>query len=135
MKYKIFSLLFFFSIAFCENYSVLSLSSAIVDHCLLITDEKLNDITSEKGGWASVDYRTFCTLLDENTDSIMIPGGSGVNVIKGLAHLGEKCAVIGKIGNDKKGKYYQDYMEELGITSLLKVENLPHWPSYLFHHS
>jgi len=125
MIYKVCSLIFFFSIAFCENYSVLSLSSAIVDHCLLISDEDLNDITSEKGGWAPVDYRTFCALLDENPDSIMIPGGSGVNVIKGLAHLGEKCAVIGKIGNDKKGEYYQNYMKGLGITSLLKVENLP----------
>lgn len=54
----------------------------------------------------------------------IMPEGSGVNVIKGLTKLGEKCGVVGRVGSDAKGAYYIDQMNELGITPHLTCGEL-----------
>ncbi len=105
---------------------VLSLSAAIVDHLVFVENEELFGITQEKGGWASIDYETFCNYLKviEGRTS-MCPGGSGVNVIKGLSRLGNKCAVVGKIGPDKMGDYFIEQLSRKGIMLFLEKGVLP----------
>ncbi len=109
-----------------KEYKVLSLSSAIIDHYFFITDEQLKSMTNEKGGWAPIDYATLTFILDKNQGiSKMVPGGSGANVIKGMARLGEKCAIIGKIGADEKGEYYSKKLREGDIVPLFEKGTLP----------
>lgn len=107
---------------------VLSLGAAIVDHFFLISDEQLRTITSEKGTWAPIDYLTLCGILEKNANtgsSRMMPGGSGVNVIKGLAQLKHRCAVVGKIGNDEKKDFFLRRMRKLGIETHFTEGKLP----------
>ncbi|MCB1109974.1 MAG: adenosine kinase [Chlamydiia bacterium] len=109
-----------------SDYQVVTLSAAIIDHYFFITDDQLRLMTNEKGGWAPIDYPTLSSILEKNKGvSKMVPGGSGANVIKGLSHLGEKCAIIGKVGSDDKGEYYWKKMQEIGITPLLEKGPLP----------
>jgi len=109
-----------------KEYGVVGLSAAIIDHYFFITDEQLESMTSEKGGWAPIDYPTLSSILEKNKGTAkMIPGGSGVNVIKGLRQLGQECAVIGKIGSDDKGEYYVQKIKDLGIVPLLARGDLP----------
>jgi len=109
-----------------KEYGVVGLSAAIIDHYFFITDEQLRSMTSEKGGWAPIDYPTLSSILKKNKSAAkMIPGGSGANVIKGMCQLGQKCAVIGKVGSDDKGEYYTQKMKDLGITPLLAKGDLP----------
>lgn len=109
-----------------ESYSVLSLSSAIIDHFFLISEERLKSVTNEKGSWAPIDYRTLRSILDQNQNiSKMVSGGSGANVIKGLSHLGTRCALVGKIGSDDKGEFYQNTLKKLRIVSFLEKGALP----------
>lgn len=109
-----------------QGHSVLGLSSAIMDHFFMISDAELELITNEKGSWTPIDYPTLCSILDKNPDaSKMTPGGSGANVIKGLAQLGEQCALIGKIGGDDKGEYYSKVMRSLGVGTYLQKGNKP----------
>lgn len=109
-----------------KEYQVLGLSAAIIDHYFFVTDEQLQAMSQEKGGWAPIDYSTLASILVKNKGATkMVPGGSGANVIKGLSHLGEKCAMIGKIGSDDKGEYYLNKMKELGVTPLLRKGTLP----------
>jgi sugar/nucleoside kinase (ribokinase family) len=109
-----------------KEYGVVGLSAAIIDHYFFITDEQLRSMTSEKGGWAPIDYPTLSSILKKNKSAAkMIPGGSGANVIKGMCQLGQKCAVIGKVGSDDKGEYYMQKMKDLGITPLLAKGDLP----------
>lgn len=116
------------SITLCakQKYDVLSLSSAIVDHCFLVSDEELLSITKDKGGWAPIDYPVLQAVLEKNyTRKKMATGGSGVNVMKGLAHFGHTCAVIGKIGSDDIGSYFSNVMQQMGIFSFLEQGPLP----------
>lgn len=55
----------------------------------------------------------------------MVTGGSGANVIKGLAQLGTPCAIVGKVGNNEKGKYYIKKLKNWGITPLFEKGSLP----------
>ncbi|MBF5059537.1 adenosine kinase [Candidatus Neptunochlamydia vexilliferae] len=134
MRYIFFLLLFLQSILLGESYDpnapkeygVLGLTGAIIDHYFFITNEELKAMAEEKGSWAPIDYPTLCSLLNKNKGAAqMAPGGSGSNVIKGLAQLGQKCAIVGKVGNDDKGKYYSKKMKELGVVPLLEEGALP----------
>ncbi|MCB1072655.1 MAG: adenosine kinase [Chlamydiales bacterium] len=109
-----------------DDYEVLTLSAAIMDHYFDITEEQLKLITNEKGGWAPIDRATLTSILSKSeTVSKMVPGGSGANVSKGLAQLGEKCALIGKVGDDDKGEYYTKKLQDYGVISLFKKGTLP----------
>jgi len=109
-----------------KEYSVLSLSAAIIDHFFLISDEQLREVTNEKGSWAPIDYPTLCSILDHNQGaSKMLPGGSGANVMKGLAQLGERCAIVGKVGSDDKGEYYIKSMNAIGVGTYVERGSLP----------
>lgn len=109
-----------------KEYSVLSLSAAIIDHFFIISEDQLRSVTNEKGSWAPIDYPTLCSILDRNQGaSKMVPGGSGANVMKGLAQLGEKCAIVGKVGSDEKGEYYIKAINDLGVGAFLERGSLP----------
>ncbi|MCB1107844.1 MAG: adenosine kinase [Chlamydiia bacterium] len=109
-----------------KEYDVIALGAAIVDHFFFITKEEQKSIRGEKGEWAPIDFQTLSSILEKNQGvAKTISGGSGANVLKGLAQLGKKCAIIGKVGSDEKGEYYVKKMEELGIVSFLQKGSLP----------
>jgi len=109
-----------------KEYKILSLSAAIIDHFFRVDEEELLKVTSEKGGWAPIDFPTLTAMLNQTKGaSRTVPGGSGANVMKGLAQLGEKCAIVGKVGSDDKGEYYIKRMNELGVGTYLERGTLP----------
>lgn len=113
-------------IASKRNPEVLSLSAAMVDHLFMVSEQELKTITNETGTWAPIDYPTLCGILESNPSvSKMVPGGSGVNVLKGLAQLNHACSVIGKIGSDEKGEFVLRGLKKLGIETLFQKGNLP----------
>ncbi|MCK4934097.1 MAG: adenosine kinase [Simkaniaceae bacterium] len=122
------ALLLILSIHLCatNDYKVLGLSSAFIDHLVLVDDETLNSITHKKGSWMQVELSTIENILSKSAFTPQtVPGGSGINVIKGLAKLGESCAVIGRVGSDSAGVFFVEKLQELGITSHLSSNNLP----------
>ena len=105
---------------------VLSLCSAMVDHFFLISEEQMHLFMLEKGTWAPIDYPTLCSILKNNPNaSRMLPGGSGVNVIKGLAQLNHRCAALGKIGSDEKGEFFLRSLRKLGIATYMQEDKIP----------
>ncbi|MCP5505899.1 MAG: adenosine kinase [Chlamydiales bacterium] len=125
----------FFPFSLCSNqctpnepydYEVLTLSAAIVDHYFFISENELKAVSTEKGGWAPIDYSTLKAIMEQGINvSKMVTGGSGANVIKGMAQLGDKCGIVGKVGDDEKGKYYAKKLKDLGITPLFEKGSLP----------
>lgn len=106
-----------------EQLEVLSLSAAIIDHIIFIKDEELKEFASEKGSWQPIDHPTLCNYLSRfRGEKRMSPGGSGVNVLKGLAHLGHRTAVVGKVGSDDMGQYVIEELKKKGITPFFKKE-------------
>jgi sugar/nucleoside kinase (ribokinase family) len=109
-----------------NKYQILSLSAAIIDHLVFVEEDQLPSLANEKGGWAPIDYETLCMYLDIIKEkSYTSPGGSGVNVLKGLSQLGHKCAVVGKVGSDEMGDHFIRELEKKGIASFLERGALP----------
>ena len=99
-----------------DENEIVTLTSPIIDHCFLVEDSVLKQMEATKGGWAPVSYKGAKDIIKwlPGTPKIL-PGGSGVNVMKGLAKLGHSCSVLGKIGNDKNGEEFTKHLEEQRI--------------------
>lgn len=102
-----------------HGYQILGVGAPIVDQILLVSEEYLKTIPGLKGGMEVVDYPTLTKIIRESGSTpVFIPGGSGANVIRGLANLGRKCALVGKVGNDEIGKHLLHTIRDLGIQPL-----------------
>ncbi len=105
---------------------VLGIGAPIIDHITYVSDEQIANLSGRKGGMETVDRETFLTLLQElNSKSETIPGGCCANTVRGLAHLGQKCALFGKIGSDDIGKYLLQKLQELKIKSFYSTTDTP----------
>ncbi len=105
---------------------VLGIGSPFWDYILRVSETFLDSNTKVKGGVEMIDATTFRRLIDKaETPVTLIAGGSCANVIKGLAHLGHSCALLGKVGSDEAGKIYIKRMRELGIVPLLIPAQAP----------
>lgn len=95
---------------------VLGIGSPLIDHIIPVSDEYLKSIPGSKGGMEGVDYPTFQKILKQaGPRARLTSGGSGANTIKGLANLGHRCALVGKIGLDEAGETFKKSIEALGI--------------------
>lgn len=101
------------------DYEILGLGAPFVDQIIHVSEDYLAKVTNRKGGTQNADYHVLNKIIEESkTTSVIINGGSCANTIKGLAHLGRKCALVGKIGEDPLGKQYLQSLQQLGIRSL-----------------
>ena len=88
---------------------VLSLGDTIIDHVIFVEEDFLSRIPGKKGGSELVDNLTFNKILQESGKTpIRCAGGSAINMLKGLSRFGHKCAVMGKIGDDPEGEFFND---------------------------
>ncbi|MCH9631376.1 MAG: putative sugar kinase YdjH [Chlamydiia bacterium] len=110
-----------------ENYDILGLGSAFIDYILKVNDEELEEMKYDKGTWAPIEYTSLRTILKEKDTKLIntTGGGSSANVIKGLAKLGQRCAVLGKIGADEQGSFYLKSLKNIEITPFLHQGSLP----------
>ncbi len=109
-----------------KNYEILGIGNPFMDYILHVSEDFLQTVTSIKGGVELIEHDHFQKLIkDSGKIPKLIAGGSGTNAIKGLAHLGEKCALVGKIGSDEAGETFRESMTELGITPLYEKSTTP----------
>lgn len=110
----------------CE---ILGIGNPIIDHVLHVDDKFMDTIPGQRGGMVPVDYKTFEEILlkaaEFNFFPISVAGGSCSNTLKGLAHLGYRSGLIGMIGKDAWARKYVSAIQELGITPLFQVSDLP----------
>lgn len=95
---------------------ILGVGAPILDHLLYVSEEYLDTIPGEKGGMEVVGYEEMVKIIEGSGYAPeQVAGGSCANVIKGLASLGHKCVVTGKIGEDSIGELIKEHMEDLNI--------------------
>lgn len=103
-----------------KKYDVLGVGSPFVDHIIEVQEEFLAEIPGAKGGMVAVDYETLSAIIKKSAvEPVLLVGGSGANTIRGLAHFGHQCALVGKIGRDVAGKKFLERLSALKITSCL----------------
>lgn len=87
---------------------VAAIGSALVDLCLLESDDFLVKSGAQKGGMVLVDKDFISTLVSTSQNKpTIVPGGSACNTILGIGKLGGKARFIGKKGADDFGTLFE----------------------------
>ena len=102
-----------------QEIRVLGIGSPCVDQIFTVEEDYLKVIEIKKGGSAQVDYEKLKQVIAGCQGMPHVaPGGSCLNTIKGLAGLGEKCAIVGKVGEDSSGEYMLENLRKQHVQSL-----------------
>ncbi len=110
------SLLFFIFPFFIHSYEVLTISDAIVDYVLFVDDAYLDEIPGQRGGSCLVDEATFAQIVEKSRAfPYRSPGGSAINMIKGLQMLGHSTGLMTTVGYDADGTLITKELKEKGI--------------------
>ena len=105
---------------------ILTISDSIVDHILFVDEDFLSTLPGKRGGCSLVDAESFEAILKHcGTTPQQMAGGSGVNVIKGLAHLGHRCALIVQVGDDSAGQFFVNRLSDRGIRLIMQTISSP----------
>ncbi len=109
-----------------KKYDVLGIGGPILDLILSVPNEYLDFVPGAKGGMEPVDYPTLTRIIEESgVKPLIVTGGSTRNTLRGLVRFGEKCALLGMIGEDAMGSTYRRLLEEQGIHPLLLASSTP----------
>lgn len=109
-----------------QSYDVLGIGSPMIDHIIRVDEAYVQSLDGGKGGMKPISYHTMNAILQKfHGEAALTIGGSAANTIKGLAHLGNRCLFLGKIGKDTHGETFLKTFEELNITSLLATSTTP----------
>jgi sugar/nucleoside kinase (ribokinase family) len=109
-----------------NRYDILGIGGPILDQILRVSDAYLSTIFGKKGGMLPVDLETLEKIIaDSGSEPVSLPGGCARNTLHGLARFGEKCAFLGMVGKDARGKIYKRLLEEESIVSLLIESETP----------
>lgn len=107
---------------------ILGIGNALVDALARVEDESiLDELNLPKGGMQHVDearYREISARL-ATLPTKLRTGGSACNTILALGNLGAKPGVVGKIGDDKNGWFFETSFCEQGITPHLIHDTVP----------
>ncbi|MCE5318672.1 MAG: adenosine kinase [Parachlamydia sp.] len=102
------------------EFDILGIGAPFWDYILLVSEDFLSSLTQAKGGVDFIDATAFRRIIDQSKMPVTLAaGGSCANAIKGLAHLGHRCALLGKVGADEAGKTFSKRMRELDIVPML----------------
>jgi len=92
------------------EYDVVGIGNILLDFIVEVDDWFLAELQLEKGKTHLVDEEKGKEILEKiKGRKIKIhAGGSAANTLSGLARLGNKTLLIGKVGNDEHGKIYEE---------------------------
>lgn len=108
------------------NYEILGIGGPILDQLLSVSEAYLASLAGDKGGMLPIDFETLEKIIAGSGNTpISVAGGSTRNTLHGLSRFGEKCALLGMVGSDQRGKYYRSLLKEQGIFPLLIESETP----------
>jgi len=108
-----------------HSHEILALGSVVTNYSMTVSNEDIRELGMEKGSWMFVKIQEMQRLLKRKKDTVTLAGGDAVNVVKGLSHLGRKCALIGRVGIDELGKEYAEELQSHKIKTLFYPEDFP----------
>ena len=104
-----------------KTNDVIGLGNTLMDFLIELDDRQFLEFNLTKGEMHLVDERKAKEILDRmergNFSVQMVPGGSAANTLKGIAFLGGKVILCGKVGNDKHGAAYIQEIEHHGVSA------------------
>ena len=98
--------------------SIVGIGSALVDILIQLEDDQLLEVLQlPKGSMTlvSAELSQKITELSTGLDWTIETGGSAANTVRGIAQLGGSAGFIGKICDDKIGRFFKSEFENLKI--------------------
>ena len=105
-----------------KKYDVVGIGSALLDFTYEVDDSLINDLGLKKGEMQLIDNNKSKEILKKlvKYPVKISPGGSSSNTVAGVAFLGGKSVLLGKVGKDEYGKIYETMTKESNVISRLK---------------
>jgi len=98
-----------------NNIEIVGVGSPVIDFVLEVDWKTIEQIAGKKGGMELVDSEQLQLLLGlSGTKPAKTLGGSAANTTFALTRLGMDCAFLGKLGDDRNGRYYQEQFKAIG---------------------
>lgn len=104
---------------------IIGIGNALTDILLQIEENELKQTVFPKGSMQLIDSTTSEGLQQQFSGKkrAMVAGGSASNTINGIACLGGKTALIGKIGSDEIGNFYLNDTKNNGVDPIMLTSN------------
>lgn len=106
-----------------KSNDVIGLGNALMDFLVEVKDQHLVEFDLKKGEFHLVEEQKAQQLLQQIEQAKLkieiVPGGSAANTLKGIAVLGGKVILCGKVGKDKHGEMYEQQLNCQGVISRL----------------
>lgn len=102
------------------------LADPIYNRSVYVEDAIVEKLPIGKGHSSIIDHSSLKSLLPKYFENSEVElSGSSINVVKGLAKLGNRCVIIGTIGTDFLGARVCTDLKEQNIDFVHNVENYP----------
>ncbi len=110
-----------------KDYDVIGLGNTIIDLLVEIEEHQLPEMNLKKGEFHLVDEKKSTELLEkinkQQFNIKTVPGGSSANTIRGIALLGGKTILYGKVGKDNHGEMYVHEIKKQGVNSRIILDS------------
>ncbi len=102
-----------------KEYDVAGIGSALLDLTVEVNDAFLSKLGLRKGEMQLIDEARSREILDTISGMAMsvTPGGSAANTVAGVASLGGRGMLFGRVGRDSHGDVYVGDTERSGVVS------------------
>ncbi|KAM8711822.1 hypothetical protein ACLKA7_012346 [Drosophila subpalustris] len=109
---------------------VVCFGNVLLDRIVMLENpELLERYELELGSKGEIDLETLSKIVTEASNGsscLSKPGGSALNTVRILKHLGTDAQFFGAIGNDKNGEHLRSIIAERGIEARLQtIEDVP----------
>lgn len=109
-----------------KTLDVLAICNVLKDIVIKVSDAELAELGATKGMMHLVSEEQQQLILNrfENHEKTLEMGGSGPNMMRTLALLGQKVSQAGMVGEDLNGERYLQRVEQLGILNNIRQSPL-----------
>ncbi len=102
-----------------KEYGVFGIGNILVDYVAEVDDSFLESFSLNKGEMNKRSREEISDLEKSLKDVKKFSGGSAPNVLSGLSNLGVECILVGTIGKDGDGLFFEDGLKKEGVYSTL----------------
>jgi len=101
------------------KYDVVGISNILIDMLVQVDDGQLEKTGLQKGQSHLLDDEAVHSILNQHEEHHTVPAGATTNTLMGIAALGGKCILVGRIGPGIYGDMFEEVITREGIKARL----------------
>ena len=102
-----------------KEFDVVAVGNTLMDILIQVDENHLAEFNLKKGTFHLIDENQVNKIIErfKETKQTLTPAGAAANTVMGLANLGAKCLLIGRVGNDAHGDMYEEVVTKEKVIS------------------